>query len=406
VIEDTTERQETLCAAFGLAKRVLVVSVRVDRSLAAGAEYSDGLVTNTGSFQKIYTQSEFKEYLQAVLGRKPYMASLGIAYVFKDESFEAEHLARLSITPPRRAHVDLFTQFAQDPQGREFVDLTQELGRPPLPSEFDRYSELLARFGSRARIERLVLHLLEPESMAGAQAAKKGDILRYLSMLRLRGLRPPRFRLLPPETQADIKLFWPSYKGAIEEGEQFLFQLGNSRLVREACLSAPVGKRLPTDVYLHRSAEETLPALLRVLIFAALQVVGEVGYNVVKLSIDGRNVSFLNYKDFDDVAHPELLHSVRVHLPSASYTIRDYSSSENPPILHRKDSFVDPLHPGYGAFAELTRQEDELGLLSRSDVGFKSEWLRILDERGLQIVGHDLHKRGCDTDVESEFQPD
>jgi hypothetical protein len=54
----------------------------------------------------------------------------------------------------------------------------------------------------------------------------------------------------------------------------------------------------------------------------------------------------------------------------------------------------------------LTRQEDELGLLSRSDVGFKSEWLRILDERGLQIVGHDLHKRGCDTDVESEFQPD
>src|SRR5581483_6058182 len=77
VIEDTAEREETLRLAFELARRVLVVSVRVDQSLASGAEFSDGLVTNTGSFQKIYTQVEFREYLQAVLGHKPYMAGLG-----------------------------------------------------------------------------------------------------------------------------------------------------------------------------------------------------------------------------------------------------------------------------------------------------------------------------------------
>src|SRR5205085_1090359 len=109
-------REKTLRSAFELAKRVLVVAVRVDQSLSSGAEFSDGLVTNSGSFQKIYTQSEFKEYLQAVLGHKPYMASLGIAYVFKDQALEAEHLARLSITPPRRARIDLFAKFAQDPQ--------------------------------------------------------------------------------------------------------------------------------------------------------------------------------------------------------------------------------------------------------------------------------------------------
>jgi DNA phosphorothioation-associated putative methyltransferase len=115
--------------------------------------------------------------------------------------------------------------------------------------------------------------------------------------------------------------------------------------------------------------------------------------------MDGRKVSFLNYKDFDDVAHPGLFHSVRVHLPSASYTIRDYGTSENPPILHRKEMFVDPLYPLYGAFAELTRQEDELGLLSRSDVGLKSEWLRLLEGRGLQIVGHDLRKGNGDARI-------
>jgi DNA phosphorothioation-associated putative methyltransferase len=196
--------------------------------------------------------------------------------------------------------------------------------------------------------------------------------------------------LLPPETQADIKLLWPSYKSATKEGEQFLFQPGKPELIREACLSALVGKRLPSDLYLRRSAEDSLPALLRVLIFAARQIVGEVDYNIVKFVMDGRKISFLNYKDFDDDAHPELLHSVRVHLPSASYAIRDYSASENPPILHRKEAFVDMLYQSYGTFTELTRQEEELGLLSRPAIGFRQEWQRLPSKSQLQIVGHTI----------------
>ena len=209
-------------------------------------------------------------------------------------------------------------------------------------------------------------------------------------MLQLRGVRPPPIRLLPPETQADIKLLWPSYKSAMHEGQQFLFQLGKPELIREACLSAPVGKRLPSDFYLHQSAEESLPALLRVLLFAARQIVGEVDYNIIKFAMDGRKISFLKYKDFDEEAHPELLHSVRVHLPSASYAIRDYSSSENPPILHRKEAFVDPLYPDYGAFSELTRQEEDLGSLSRPEIGFRQQWQRLLAEHHLKVVGHTI----------------
>lgn len=390
VIEDVREREQTLHSAFDLARRVLVVAVRVDQSLNSGTEFSDGLVTNSGSFQKIYTQAEFRQYLHAILGRKPYMASLGIAYVFKDESVESEHLAQLSITPLKRERADLFSQFAADPDGQELVVTTRKLGRSPLPSEFDRYPALLVRFGSRSRIDRLVLGLLNPQTLAEARDAKRNDILTYFAMLQLRGVRPPPIRLLPPETQADIKLLWLSYKSAMEEGQEFLFKLGKPELIREACLSASVGKRLPADFYLHRSAEESLPALLRVLVFAARQVVGEVDYNILKFAMDGRKISFLKYRDFDEEAHPELLHSVRVHLPSASYVIRDYSSSENPPILHRKESFVDPLYEHYTTFAELTRQEQSRGLLSRPDIGFKAEWLRVLAETHLHIVGHQL----------------
>src|ERR1035438_5771234 len=242
-----------------LARRVLVVSVRVDQSLSSGTEFSDGLVTNSGSFQKIFTQAEFREYLQAVLGRKPYMASLGIAYVFRDDAVESAHLARLTITPAKRERVNLFSQFAADPDGTELAEMTRRLGRPPLPSEFDRYPALLLRFGSRSRIDRLVLGLLNPQTLAEAREAKRNDILTYFAMLQLRAVRPPPIRLLPPETQADIKLLWPSYKGAMHEGRQFLFQLDKPELIREACLSAPVGKRLASDFYLHRSAEESLP---------------------------------------------------------------------------------------------------------------------------------------------------
>jgi len=392
VIEDPVEREQTLRRAFELARRVLVVSVRVDQSLNSEINFSDGLMTNLGSFQKIFTQSEFRGYLQTVLGRKPYMAGLGIAYVFRDETAESEHLAQLSITPAKRERADLFSRFSADLDAQKLLEVTRTLGRLPLPSEFDRYAELQLRFGSSSRIERLVSGLLNPQTLAEIKEIKRNDILTYLAMLRLRGVKPPPIRLLPPETQADIKLLWPSYKRAMQEGEQFLFSLAKPDLIREACFAAPVGKRLPSEIYLHRSSEESLPALLRVLLFAARQIVGEVEYNILKIALDGRKLSFLNYKDFDEEAHPLLMHSVRVHLPSASYAIRDYSSSENPPILHRKEAFVDPLYPDYATFAELTRQEDEAGLLSHPDIGFREQWQRRLSEEGIQIVGHTLSK--------------
>lgn len=388
VIEDQEEREHTLRTAFDLAEKVLVVSVRVDQSLSAGTDFSDGLVTNSGSFQRIYTQSEFREYVQSVLGRRPYMAGLGIAYVFKDETAETAHLAHLSITPVKRERVDLFARFAADTEGQALLEVTRALGRLPLPSEFEDYPALQLRFGSLARIERLVTTLLNPQSLEQTKVLKKNDILTYFAMLFLRGVRPPRIRLLPPETQADIKLLWPSYKRAMEEGRQFLFSLAKPELIKDACLAAPIGKRLPTDFYLHRSSEETLPALLRVLLFAARQVVGEVEYNIVKIAMDGRKVSFQNYADFDQNAHPELLHSIRVHLPTACYAIRDYSGSENPPILHRKETLVDPLYAEYSTFAGLSAQEEELGLLSRRDIGFRQQWLGILAERKLRITGH------------------
>src|SRR5680860_525794 len=85
VIEDLKERAETLRQAYLLANRVLIVAVRVEQALEDASAFGDGVVTKRGTFQKIYTQDEFRSFLESVLGCRPYTVAIGIAYVFKDK---------------------------------------------------------------------------------------------------------------------------------------------------------------------------------------------------------------------------------------------------------------------------------------------------------------------------------
>jgi DNA phosphorothioation-associated putative methyltransferase len=389
VIEDADERAETLRKAFDLARSLLIVSVRVDQALDGAPSYADGYLTNHGSFQKIYTQAEFREYLNSALGRRPYIAGLGVAYIFKTEEAEGSYLARQAIRP-RRERVDIAGMFAADGLAVELLDRTRALGRLPLQSEFPHYDELQERFGPLGRIERLVAAVIDRDTLVDTQKQRREDILTYIAMMRLRGLKPPPFRRLPYETQADIKSLWPSYKGALDEANTFLFSMGKPELVRAGCTQASVGKLLPEDLYVHKSVEDRLPPLLRVILFAARQIVGDVDYDVVKVSTDGRKVSFLRYPGFEEEAHPALEYSLRVYLPTISFSMRDYRDSQNPPILHRKETLVDPLHPAFGVFAGLSRAEEDCGLLSRSDIGHRRGWQEALREVRVRIDGHSV----------------
>ena len=161
---------------------------------------------------------------------------------------------------------------------------------------------------------------------------------------------------------------------------------GNQGRCRYPAQPPKVGKLLPQDLYVHKSAEDELPPLLRLLIFAARQVVGDVIYDLVKVATDGRAVSFLAYANFDEDPHPALLRSVRVYLPKASIGVRDYRVAANPPILHRKDTLVTERYPHYEKFKDLARAEEAAGLLSRSDIQFQSNWIAQLQMHGVEIV--------------------
>lgn len=390
VIESPAERDETVVRAFALAQQVLIVSVRVEIALVDAEQYGDGVLTSRGTFQKIYSQAEFREYVETTLQRRTHVAALGVVYVFKHEEAEARYVANRAFTRRLEYRTDLITEFKKSKLAASYVVLANHLGRLPLPDEFPKYSKLLEHFGSQKRIERLTLRHVDDTAFQGSRDQRREDIITYLAMLKLENIKPPPISKLPLSIQGDIKALWKTYGDALEEGDQFLFSIGKAEVVAKVCTTCPVGKLLPSHRYVHRSAEDELPSLLRVLIFAGKQIVGELLYDLVKISTDGRAISFLLYKDFDEDPHPALLRSVKVYLPKATFDIREYVASDNPPILHRKETFVLPSYTHFERFKRLSSQEEAHGLLSLPDIGYRRQWDNFLSARGLKIENYEL----------------
>ena len=81
--------------------------------------------------------------------------------------------------------------------------------------------------------------------------------------------------------------------------------------------------------------------------------------------------------------------AIRVGRQTLQLDCYDYSASSNPPVLHRKETFLAEDYPGYEMFAELTRREEERGLLKEaSRIGNREGWEERLREAGVRIEGH------------------
>jgi DNA phosphorothioation-associated putative methyltransferase len=150
---------------------------------------------------------------------------------------------------------------------------------------------------------------------------------------------------------------------------------------------------LSTPLYAHKSNICHLPTDLRVLVARALLIAGEFDYDVVKVAPDRLHVCLLSCPDFDTNPHPALKYSVTVVLPSKQCCISDFTKTTNQPILHRKETLVSEDYPLYGMFKALSRSEEELGLLSRGDIGTRKQWETLLKAKKLHIKGHSLVRK-------------
>jgi DNA phosphorothioation-associated putative methyltransferase len=211
--------------------------------------------------------------------------------------------------------------------------------------------------------------------------------------------RPPIGKL-PLGLQRDLHEFFGTYKRACLQADELLFQAGSAEAVDEACRRSEIGKLLPNALYVHRSAVESLQPLLRVYEGCARAYLGEIeDATLVKLHRFSGKVSYLAYPDFEMDPHPPLIRSVKLSLRSRELDCWDYADSDNPPVLHRKETFIQPDHPLHSKFARLTSQEERHGLLDdTSTIGTRVGWQTRLAEKGFVIRGHRLvrAKPHCD----------
>ena len=156
------------------------------------------------------------------------------------------------------------------------------------------------------------------------------------------------------------------------------------------------GKRLPTALYVFAPDESALPQELA-------RFVGKLrhrlelspDFNILKFSAADFAISFLCYPEFLQLAHPVLQESVRIHLATGAVKRTDFRTHSNPPILHRKETFLPPEHPKRTLFSRLTKAEVAAGLYQEtSTIGFRENWEQLLREKGLQIRGHQLIELG------------
>jgi DNA phosphorothioation-associated putative methyltransferase len=161
----------------------------------------------------------------------------------------------------------------------------------------------------------------------------------------------------------------------------------------EAINALPFGKRLPGAVYLIDPGDDArISALLRITI-SELRKRLDIGqeFNLLKFHTASPKISFLAYPHFEKHPHPALVESFVVDLVTGKNRRDDYRARANPPILHRKETFLAPEHPLFAKFSKLTRQEEKAGLLKETArIGFRLNWERLLLQKGLEIKGHRL----------------
>jgi len=155
------------------------------------------------------------------------------------------------------------------------------------------------------------------------------------------------------------------------------------------------GKRLPTATYIVRPGEDApVPETLRSVIRRA-EVAAKPGpaWNLLKIHTNEAAFTFLTYPDFDENPHPALAEATKINLNTGTVVRSDYRKRSNPPILHRKETFLPSSDPRHTLFAELTKAEEAAGLLKdTARIGMQVHWQTLLRRHGLGFEGHKLVK--------------
>jgi len=358
VIENQKERRETLLKAYQVSKKLLVVSVMLGgESITSKFEkYGDGVITSRKTFQKYYSQNEFREYLQYALDETALAVGPGIFYVFKDKLEEQQFLVerqrvksnwqKLSYTDhPERLKVKQRALYERHKAlFNDFWQQCLDFGRLPANNEFPQSEELRALCSSHQKGLALLNTIHGEDPFSKAAEARRGDLLVHYA-LGLFGRRRP-YKHMPERLQKDVKHFFGNYTKAIQEATELLFSVGKPELINKYCAKAYEelgrGRLEPSQAFtIHKNDVELLPVPLRVYLGCATQLYGDIDtVDLVKIHIRSGKVSLMKYDDFEGKPLPLLLDRIKIKLRKQSIDFFEYGGKFEPQPIYLKSTYI------------------------------------------------------------------
>jgi DNA phosphorothioation-associated putative methyltransferase len=407
VIEDPAERVEVLVAAWGLTRRLLVVStlIRGQENYSDFRCFGDGLLTSRNTFQKYFDPGEIQALIEDTLESEAVPVAMGIYFVFREvaqlQDFLSARTQRLIDWENLSSRLGLRRALRQktDPYDthRELLDgfwaTAVGLGRVPREDEFDRLSEIRAACGSLPKAMALFMERFGQATFDAARSKRREDTLVYVAAARLRKRVP--FSQLSPRLQRDIQSFFGSYAEAEKHALEILFAAGD---VDELALSVQrlgFGWWDPAEQQftVHRSLLDELPVILRVYVECGARLFGNPRESdLIKFHIRSRKLTFQIYDDFDGAAFPELRLRIKIDLPKLFVTVLEQRHAQERQILYFKERFVGPDYPNLATFRRIGVRLRKLGL-DPATLGYgpsKSEFDALLRRAGLRA---DLTRR-------------
>jgi DNA phosphorothioation-associated putative methyltransferase len=421
VIEDSAERVEAIRQAAALCKQVMAVAVMLHPAEASGVPYGDGVLTSRSTFQKYFSQAEFKDFLEQVLSRQAHMVAPGVAFVFADNEAEQRFISsryrrgemverllrapRLPRTPsvtraprgrnPRVSAAETLLEACRPAMELYWRDAL-DLGRWPEAEEHsfaDEAPEVLkARPG---KLRALVEQQFDLGLLQAAAKARTDDLLVHFAALQFTKRQP--YKQLEPRLQRDVKAFFGDYGSANLAAIALLSETSKPEVLLTACRVASESGFGYLDgehsLQLHIDLVEQLPSVLRVYVDCGLRLwdaTSEV--QLVKIHIGSGKLTLLEYDDFEVSPMPMLKRRIKVNLRRLDYDIFEYGSPQYPKtVLLNKSRY---LHEDQDGYAEQLAFDQELAAagITDSSPSVRPEFItaalrrRRLEADGLRLI--------------------
>lgn len=408
VIEDPAERIEAIHQAFSLTKGVLAVSVMLHGSTPAGLTFRDGMLTSRNTFQKYFSQSEIKDYLEHVLNRMVYMVGPGVAFVFASGEWEqrfstsryktrgiAQRLLLSQVSRPRAPKVLKIRPPSEvkPPKAeirfeaaKPFLDklwgMALDLGRWPATYETQPLGAFPIECSTIKAAIKLIATRYDLNLLTEAATTRTNDLRVFFAAQHFE--KRPAFKQLSAQLQQDVKTFFGDYKSAQAAGLRLLQQTSDSEAILQACREAFQQGLGWLDeghsLQLHVDLIERLPAILRVYVTCGLVLWDSIcNINLVKIHIGSGKLTLLQFDEFEEVSLPTLSRRVKVNLRKLDYEVFEYGSEAFPkPLLYRKSRYMNEDLPGFAeqqAFDEAMDTAVLLHQITREPSPSELTWL-------------------------------